>query len=143
MGDRAKTLELQIRNPSHLSWNHHSHSHSHSYTHTVAIITQASCGLVAKERKTKKPKVAEHWVAIRPAWVRLELEQVQLEWEMLQEMVAMNRRRTLRQHCGYKNKIKIIKKTTAERCSKLTTAVAAAETAVAAKFGARPQSRPS
>ena len=86
---------------------------------------------------------AEHWVAIRPAWVRLELEQVQLEWEMLQEMVVMNRRRTLRQHGGYKNKIKIIKKTTADRCSKLTTAVAAAETAVAAKLGARPQSRPS
>ena len=62
MVDRAKSLELQIRNPSHLSWNHHSHSHSHSYTHTVAIIIQASGGLVAKERKIKQPKVAKHWV---------------------------------------------------------------------------------
>ena len=49
----------------------------------------------------------------------------------------------LLQHGGYKDKIKIIEKATAERGSKLTTAVAAAETAVAAKFGARPQSRPS
>ena len=62
---------------------------------------------------------------------------------MLEEMEVMNRRRALRQHGGYKNKIKIIEKATAERCSKLTTAVAAAETAVAAKFGDRPQSRPS
>jgi len=29
----------------------------------VAIVTQASGGLVAKEKKIKQPKVAEHWVA--------------------------------------------------------------------------------
>jgi hypothetical protein len=58
---------------------------------------------------------------------------------MLQEMEVMNRRRTLRQHGGYKNKIKIIKKTTANRCSKLTTTVAAAETAVAANDRSRGQ----
>ena len=37
---------------------------------------------------------AEHWVAIRPAWVRFELEQVQVAWTLchgtLQELEAMN-----------------------------------------------------
>ena len=65
---------------------------------------------------------------IRPELVRLGLERVPLGWEMLQEMEVMNRRRALQKHGGYKNKIKIIEKATAERGSKLTTAVAAAET---------------
>ena len=60
--------------------------------------------------------------------VRLGLERVPLGLEILPEMEVINRRRALRQHGGYKDKIKIIEKATAERGSKLTTAVAAAET---------------